>query len=135
MLRVTQKNWLKSIIICSSLSLPIASLADSIQPNCDMRQLSLKPAQKAKLRQMRQEHKLVLEKALKSTQKTNQDRRATIYRILSAKEFDQTQAERYVQDKYEARMRFEVEELAVQHSFFQLLMPQQQQIWLHTCVR
>ena len=54
---------------------------------------------------------------------------------MSAKEFDQTQAERYVQDKYEARMRFEVEELAVQHSFFQLLMPQQQQIWLHTCVR
>lgn len=135
MLRVTQTNWLKGMLVCSGLAFPLASLADSIQPNCDIRQLSLTAAQKTKLRDMRLEHKRALDKAINSTRKSDQNRRDSIYRILSAKQFDQNQAERYIQEKYQARMRFEVEEIEVQHSFFQLLTPQQQQIWLQTCVK
>ncbi len=135
LLRFYHKPWLKSLIICGTLFVPVFSYADSIQPNCDIRQLSLTPSQKAKLRFMRQEHKRALDKAVQNTQRVDKSRRASINRILSGNNFDESQARNYVESKYEARMQFEVDELKVQHSFFQLLTPAQQQIWLQTCVK
>lgn len=104
-------------------------------PPCDIRQLNLSKEQQSQLRSLRAEHRQILDRVGKQNRSLERSRRQNIIRILSSASFDETQASRYVADHYQAKSRFAVEELGVQHKIYRLLTPEQQKIWLETCVR
>ena len=108
---------------------------DSFLPPCDIRQLNLSKEQQNQLRSLRTEHRQILDRVAKQNKMLERSRRQNIIKILSSTHFDEAQANRYVYEHYQAKSRFTVEELGVQHKIYRLLTSEQQKIWLDTCVR
>ncbi|WP_244947200.1 Spy/CpxP family protein refolding chaperone [Neisseria animalis] len=110
-------------------------LRDDFYPNCDVRQLNLSPEQQKSLRLIRMDYKKANERASRKVSRIDRTRRQNIIKVLSASHFDQNAARDYVESRYLASMDFAVDELAIQHRFFQLLNFSQRQQWLSSCLR
>ena len=108
---------------------------DDIQPNCDIRQLSLSPEQRNQLRSIRTEHKKALDQANRKNDRINRNRQRNLMRILAAEDFNESFARGYVGERYAPSMDFAVDELKIQHRFFQLLTPDQRRLWLNACLK
>ena len=108
---------------------------DDFQPNCDIRQLSLSPEQRNQLRSIRTEHKKALDQANRKNDRINRNRQRNLMRILAADDFNQSFARGYVGERYAPSMDFAVDELKIQHRFFQLLTPDQRRLWLNACLK
>lgn len=108
---------------------------DNFLPPCDIRQLNLSKEQQIQLRDIRTEHKQVLDRVSRQGRSLERARRQNIIKILSSTSFDETQAARYASDHYQVKSRFAVEELNIQHKIYRILTPEQQKIWLDTCIR
>lgn len=108
---------------------------DDFYPNCDIRQLNLSQDQRNALRQIRFDYKTASDKAYRKSIRTDRARRQNIIKILSGQVFDHDAARDYVESRYIPSMDFAVDELAIQHRFFKLLSPRQQQQWLSSCLR
>lgn len=106
---------------------------DDFQPNCDIRQLSLSPEQRNQLRSIRTEHKKALDQANRKNDRINRQR--NLMRILAADDFNESFARGYVGERYAPSMDFAVDELKIQHRFFQLLTPDQRRLWLNACLK
>ena len=106
---------------------------DDFQPNCDIRQLSLSPEQRNQLRSIRTEHKKALDQANRKNDRINRNRQRNLMRILAADDFNESFARGYVGERYAPSMDFAVDELKIQHRFFQLLTPDQRRLWLNAC--
>ena len=137
---LTSKSLFPMMVVSGILGyLPTHAYAflpnDSFLPPCDIRQLNLSKEQQGQLRSLRVEHRQILDRVGKQNRSLERSRRQNIIRILSSASFDETQASRYVADHYQAKSRFAVEELGVQHKIYRLLTPEQQKIWVETCVR
>lgn len=124
--------------LCSSLTqaAPHSSMQlDDFHPNCDIRQLNLTQDQQNALRTIRLEYKKASDKADRKSLRSDRTRRQSITKILSAPTFDQNAARDYVEARYLSYMDFAVDELAIQHRFFQVLNSRQQRLWLSGCLR
>ncbi len=108
---------------------------DDFQPNCDIRQLSLSPEQRNQLRSIRTEHKKALDQANRKNDRINRNRQRNLMRILAAEDFNESFARGYVGERYAPSMDFAVDELKIQHRFFQLLTPDQRRLWLNACLK
>ena len=108
---------------------------DDFQPNCDIRQLSLSPEQRNQLRSIRTEHKKALDQANRKNDRINRNRQRNLMRILAADDFNESFARGYVGGRYAPSMDFAVDELKIQHRFFQLLTPDQRRLWLNACLK
>lgn len=108
---------------------------DDFQPNCDIRQLSLSPEQRSQLRSIRTEHKKALDQANRKNDRINRNRQRNLMRILAADDFNESFARGYVGERYAPSMDFAVDELKIQHRFFQLLTPDQRRLWLNACLK
>ena len=108
---------------------------DDFQPNCDIRQLSLSPEQRNQLRSIRTEHKKALDQANRKNDRINRNRQRNLMRILAAEDFNESFARGYVGERYAPSMDFAVDELKIQHRFFQLLKPDQRRLWLNACLK
>ena len=108
---------------------------DDFQPNCDIRQLSLSPEQRNQLRSIRTEHKKALDQANRKNDRINRNRQRNLMRILAAVDFNESFARGYVGERYAPSMDFAVDELKIQHRFFQLLTPDQRRLWLNACLK
>ena len=108
---------------------------DDFQPNCDIRQLSLSPEQRNQLRSIRTEHKKALDQANRKNDRINRNRQRNLMRILAADDFNESFARGYVGERYAPSMDFAVDELKIQHRFFQLLTPDQRRLWLNACLK
>ena len=108
---------------------------DDFQPNCDIRQLSLSPEQRSQLRSIRTEHKKALDQANRKNDRINRNRQRNLMRILAADDFNESFARGYVGERYAPSMDFAVDELKIQHRFFQLLSPDQRRLWLNACLK
>lgn len=108
---------------------------DDFQPNCDIRQLSLSPEQRNQLRSIRTEHKKALDQANRKNDRINRNRQRNQMRILAADDFNESFARGYVGERYAPSMDFAVDELKIQHRFFQLLTPDQRRLWLNACLK
>ena len=108
---------------------------DDFQPNCDIRQLSLSPEQRNQLRSIRTEHKKALDQANRKNDRINRNRQRNLMRILEADDFNESFARGYVGERYAPSMDFAVDELKIQHRFFQLLTPDQRRLWLNACLK
>ena len=108
---------------------------DDFQPNCDIRQLSLSPEQRNQLRSIRTEHKKALDQANRKNDLINRNRQRNLMRILAADDFNESFARGYVGERYAPSMDFAVDELKIQHRFFQLLTPDQRRLWLNACLK
>ena len=108
---------------------------DDFQPNCDIRQLSLSPEQRNQLRSIRTEHKKALDQANRKNDRINRNRQRNLMRILAADDFNESFARGYVGERYAPSMDFAVDELKIQHRFFQLLSPDQRRLWLNACLK
>ena len=108
---------------------------DDFQPNCDIRQLSLSPEQRNQLRSIRTEHKKALDQANRKNDRINRNRQRNLMRILAADDFNESFARGYVDERYAPSMDFAVDELKIQHRFFQLLTPDQRRLWLNACLK
>ena len=108
---------------------------DDFQPNCDIRQLSLSPEQRSQLRSIRTEHKKALDQANLKNDRINRNRQRNLMRILAADDFNESFARGYVGERYAPSMDFAVDELKIQHRFFQLLTPDQRRLWLNACLK
>ena len=118
--------------------LPPAAFALNIQDfhtNCDIRQLNLSREQYDELRTLRGEYKQAAERLVQDNRRSERSRRDNLLRILSAPQFDERQAHRYVAERYEGGLQFAVDEMAVQHKFYQLLNPVQQRLWIQKCLQ
>ena len=108
---------------------------DDFQPNCDIRQLSLSREQRSQLRSIRTEHKKALDQANRKNDRINRNRQRNLMRILAADDFNESFARGYVGERYAPSMDFAVDELKIQHRFFQLLTPDQRRLWLNACLK
>ena len=108
---------------------------DDFQPNCDIRQLSPSPEQRKQLRSIRTEHKKALDQANRKNDRINRNRQRNLMRILAADDFNESFARGYVGERYAPSMDFAVDELKIQHRFFQLLTPDQRRLWLNACLK
>ena len=108
---------------------------DDFQPNCDIRQLSLSPEQRNQLRSIRTEHKKALDQSNRKNDRINRNRPRNLMRILAADDFNESFARGYVGERYAPSMDFAVDELKIQHRFFQLLTPDQRRLWLNACLK
>ena len=108
---------------------------DDFQPNCDIRQLSLSPEQRNQLRSIRTEHKKALDQANRKNDRINRNRQRNLMRILAAEDFNESFARGYVGERYAPSMDIAVDELKIQHRFFQLLTPDQRRLWLNACLK
>lgn len=108
---------------------------DDFQPNCDIRHLSLSPEQRNQLRSIRTEHKKALDQANRKNDRINRNRQRNLMRILAADDFNESFARGYVGERYAPSMDFAVDELKIQHRFFQLLTPDQRRLWLNACLK
>ena len=108
---------------------------DDFQPNCDIRQLSLSPEQRNQLRSIRTEHKKALDQANRKNDRINRNRQRNPMRVLAADDFNESFARGYVGERYAPSMDFAVDELKIQHRFFQLLTPDQRRLWLNACLK
>ena len=108
---------------------------DDFQPNCDIRQLSLSPEQRNQLRSIRTEHKKALDHASRKYDRINRYRLRNLMRILAADDFNESFARGYVGERNAPSMDFAVDELKIQHRFFQLLTPDQRRFWLNACLK
>ena len=108
---------------------------DDFQPNCDIRQLSLSHEQRNQLRSIRTEHKKALDQANRKNDRINRNRQRNLMRILAADDFNESFARGYVGERYAPSMDFAVDELKIQHRFFQLLTPDQRRLWLNACLK
>ena len=108
---------------------------DDFQPNCDIRQLSLSPEQRNQLRSIRTEHKKALDQANRKNDRINRNRQRNLMRILAADDFNESFARGYVGERYAPSMDFAVDELKIQHRFFQLLTPDQRRLWLNASLK
>ena len=104
-------------------------------PNCDLRQLSPSPEQRNQLRSIRTEHKKALDQANRKNDRINRNRQRNLMRILAAEDFNESFARGYVGERYAPSMDFAVDELKIQHRFFQLLTPDQRRLWLNACLK
>lgn len=114
---------------------PYVSSLDDFHPNCDIRQLNLSQTQQAALRRIRSEYKQATDRAYRKASRSDRTRRQNIVNILSTPAFDQNAARDYVEARYLSSMDFAVDQLSIQHRFYQLLNPQQRQLWLSSCLR
>ncbi|WP_301884838.1 Spy/CpxP family protein refolding chaperone [Neisseria uirgultaei] len=110
------------------------SLTD-FQPNCDIRRLELSQEQRNDLRKIRAAFKLANDKAKLKGIRSERSRRQAIVGIISSDTFDRSEARGYVESRYHSSMDFAVDELEIQHRFFHILTPQQQQMWLSSCLK
>ncbi|KLS88173.1 Periplasmic protein [Neisseria gonorrhoeae] len=62
-------------------------------------------------------------------------RRRSVVEIISSDVFNRNEARDYVESRYHSSMDFAVDELEIQHRFFHILTPQQQQMWLSSCLK
>ena len=127
-------SWL--LVMASAVyAAPHMVQLDDFHPNCDIRQLNLSPEQHSNLRRIRIDYKAASDKAYRKAIRADRTRRNNILKILANENFDQNAARDYVEGRYISSMDFAVDELAIQHRFFQLLNPRQRQQWLTTCLR
>lgn len=125
---------LGSAFACLSAPLYALTIQD-FQQNCDIRQLNLSQEQADHLRNIRNEYRQALDDLSRNNRKVEHGRRGNLIKILSGERFDEKQAQRYVEERYAPGLRFAVDELDIQHRFYQLLSPEQRKIWQKICVR
>lgn len=118
----------------SVLPLPQAHALD-YKANCDIRQLDLSVVQNAKLRLIRRTHKGKLDRAQRLVSTANNTYFAHIADLLNRPEFDESLVRQQVQEKYNSRIQYDMEDLRSQHAFLQVLNPKQRQDWLNQCLR
>lgn len=128
-----------SCIFClgtaSVYAAPMTSRLDDFYPNCDIRPLNLTRKQRSELSSIRKEYKKALNKSMRQDDRINKNRRRDIIRILSDERFNKEDTRDYVEKRYLASMDFAVDELSIQHRFYKMLNPAQQQYWLNACLK
>lgn len=108
---------------------------NDFQPNCDIRRLGLTPEQHNELRKIRAAFKLANDKARIKRTRSELSRRQVIVGIISSYSFNRGDARDYVENRYLSSIDFVVDELEIQHRFFHILTPKQQQLWLSSCLK
>ena len=103
--------------------------------NCDIRQLDLSVVQNAKLRLIRRTHKSKLDRTQRVVNSANSTYFAHISDLLNRPDFDEALIRQQVQEKYNSRIQYDIEDLRSQHAFLQVLNPKQRQDWLNQCLR
>ncbi|MBP7258988.1 MAG: hypothetical protein KA993_05660, partial [Neisseria sp.] len=73
--------------------------------------------------------------ANRKNDRINRNRQRNLMRILAADDFNESFARGYVGERYAPSMDFAVDELKIQHRFFQLLTPDQRRLWLNACLK
>lgn len=133
------KKWLG--ILAFALLFPITSAqanpidTQDFLPNCNILELHLSPMQSTHLRRLRLEYRLAMEQAVAQDSHAAHQRHQYIRRILTASDFDENQAIRYVDKRFQASQEFAVKELEIQYKFHQMLNKTQRKIWLENCVK
>ncbi|MDO4878682.1 MAG: Spy/CpxP family protein refolding chaperone [Neisseria sp.] len=133
------RRFLSAVALGSTLISPTAPAhalnIQDFQSNCDIRQLNLSQEQANHLRNIRNEYRQALDELMRDNRKIEHSRRGSLMKILAGERFDEKQAQRYVEERYAPGLRFAVNELDIQHRFYQLLSPEQRKIWQKNCVR
>lgn len=101
---------------------------------CDLRQLSLSPAQQEQLRRLRAEYRHRAESLNAQIRSARQLSDAGPAVVLAHPVFDENLARHYVNSKNSLQIQREIESLRAQHALFQVLTPQQRQEWLLHCM-
>lgn len=100
---------------------------------CDIRKLELTQMQKARLRLIRMQFKRNTSSNLQLIA-NNTRKNDHLNQILMQTKFNEAEAKRYVLNHYMPRMQQDVNELKVQHEFFQILNHQQRRNWINNCL-
>lgn len=108
---------------------------NDFQPNCDIRRLGLTQGQHNELRKIRAAFKMAGDRARLKVMHSEHSRRRSVVEIISSDVFNRNEARDYVESRYHSSMDFAVDELEIQHRFFHILTPQQQQMWLSSCLK
>lgn len=111
--------------------LPLTASA-APQANCDFRILNLSEEQQHEWKTIRRE----LKGSYSQKESAPQDRKSKLNklgRLLNSTSFDSAAARRLLQDDYNPQIDSAVDDLAIQHRLFQVLTPQQREIWLKNC--
>ncbi|EFH22971.1 Spy/CpxP family protein refolding chaperone [Neisseria gonorrhoeae] len=108
---------------------------NDFQPNCDIRRLGLTQGQHNELRKIRTAFKMAGDRARLKVMHSEHSRRRSVVEIISSDVFNRNEARDYVESRYHSSMDFAVDELEIQHRFFHILTPQQQQMWLSSCLK
>ena len=107
---------------------------NDFQANCDIRRLGLTQGQHNELRKIRAAFKMAGDRARLKVMHSEHSRRSVV-EIVSSDVFNRNEARDYVESRYLSGMDFAVDELEIQHRFFHILTPQQQQMWLSSCLK
>ncbi|HFC5893038.1 TPA: Spy/CpxP family protein refolding chaperone [Neisseria lactamica] len=108
---------------------------NDFQANCDIRRLGLTQGQHNELRKIRAAFKMAGDRARLKVMHSEHSRRRSVVEIISSDVFNRNEARDYVESRYLSGMDFAVDELEIQHRFFHILTPQQQQMWLSSCLK
>ena len=108
-----------------------AAYAD--QPRCDIRLLSLSEQQKLQLRDIRLQYRNNRSSAYE-VQPVTQNLRRSAMSLFNQSEFNESIARHYAGEKYARYVQREVDELRLQHEFYQILTAPQKQVWLRNCL-
>lgn len=91
--------------------------------------------QKAKMRYIRIQHKNSQNTTAASFTNSPFNDQEQIAQLLTKPDFDEQQARRFIITRYNYRIQSDIEDLRVQHAFWQILNPQQRREWLNNCLR
>ncbi|MCF7521485.1 Spy/CpxP family protein refolding chaperone [Neisseria sp. ZJ106] len=133
--RLPVKMFCVALLVCSVTAEAAPIHLDDFSHNCDIRPLNLSREQHDNLRRIRIEYKKAYDRSVQKAARSERNRRQNIMKIMASDVFDNNSARDYVEARYLSGMDYSVEELALQHRFYHLLTPQQQKVWLATCVR
>ncbi|ENX0992495.1 hypothetical protein M785_06690, partial [Neisseria gonorrhoeae MU_NG20] len=97
--------------------------------------LGLTQGQHNELRKIRAAFKMAGDRARLKVMHSEHSRRRSVVEIISSDVFNRNEARDYVESRYHSSMDFAVDELEIQHRFFHILTPQQQQMWLSSCLK
>ncbi len=127
---ISTRLFVCALLLCGSS----AASANGSASGCDIRQLSLTPAQQDQLRRLRADYRNRAEALVTHTRSARQYGEEGPRMVLTNPVFDENLARHYVNSKYALQMQREVESLRAQHALFQVLTPQQRQEWLLRCL-
>ncbi len=131
-MKTLRKILLSSLLISGCLNALPVHAAD-VRLNCDLRVLNLNEPQRNQIRVRRQMYKTEQHRIRRERQNQFNNQLA-LQNFFSKSAFDTQQAGQIAKQRYEDDMRQTVAELNFYHDIFQLLTPEQKNIWFRECV-
>ncbi len=134
MLHTRYLSAVSAVLLSGMLLYSPYSEAVFIRANCDLRTLNLSNAQKSRLRTLRQHYKRESDNVVQEARK-NRNKSSSVVVLFEESTFDIAYARRIAQEHHNPTITQTIEELRFYHEMYQILSPQQRNIWLALCVK